>query len=117
MENDVRGKYFKWWNENSRKARRQRTKYFSGEWFQRRKEKDLCDRSRDFGVSCKNRLKDIMKWNLRAEFTREEMELIFYIICAQSGYNVTGESRYDEDAIKCKIRKKLKRILRVLEIR
>jgi hypothetical protein len=38
MEYEIRGKYFKWWNENSRKARRQRTKYFNGEWFQRRKE-------------------------------------------------------------------------------
>jgi hypothetical protein len=65
MENNVRGSYFKWLNENSRKARRQGTKYFSREWFQRRKEKDLCDRSRDFGVSCKDQLKDIMKWNLR----------------------------------------------------
>jgi hypothetical protein len=45
-----------------------------------------------------------MKWNLR-----EEMELISYIICAQSGYNGTGKSRYDEDAIKCKIRKKVEK--------
>jgi hypothetical protein len=30
-EYDVRGRYFKWRNENSKKARRQRTKYFSGE--------------------------------------------------------------------------------------
>jgi hypothetical protein len=33
------------------------------------------------------------------------MELIFYIICNQSGYNGTGKSRYDEDKIKWKIRK------------
>jgi hypothetical protein len=41
-----------------------------------------------------------MRWDLREEFTREEMELIFYIICNQSGYNGTGKSRYDEDKIK-----------------
>jgi hypothetical protein len=74
-----------------------------------RKEKELCDRYRDFGVSCKNRLKDIMRWDLREEFTKEEMELIFYIICTQSSYNGTGKSRYDEDKIKCKIRKKIEK--------
>jgi hypothetical protein len=109
MEYNVRGRYFKWWNESSRKARRQRTKYFSEEWFQRRKEKELCDRCRDFGVSCKDRLKDLMRWNLREEFTREEMELIFYVICTQSGYNGTGKSRCDEDKIKGKIRKKIEK--------
>jgi hypothetical protein len=90
-------------------ARKLRTKYFSEEWFQGRKEKYLCDRSRDFGVSYKNRLNDIMRWNIREDFTREELELIFYIICTQSSYNGTGKSRYDEDKIKCKIRKNVEK--------
>jgi hypothetical protein len=44
MEYEIRGRTFKWWKKNTRKARKQRTKYFSEEWFQRRKEKDLFDR-------------------------------------------------------------------------
>jgi hypothetical protein len=35
------------------------------------------------------------------------LELICYIICTQSGYNGTGKSRYDEDQIKSKLKKKV----------
>jgi hypothetical protein len=31
MKYEVRGRTFKWWKENSKKARKQRTKYSSGE--------------------------------------------------------------------------------------
>jgi hypothetical protein len=37
------------------------------------------------------------------------MELIFYVTCTQSGYNGTGRSSYDENKIKCKIRKKVEK--------
>jgi hypothetical protein len=108
MELEIRGRTFKWWNEKSRKARRQRTKYFIGEWFQRRKEKDLLDCPRDFGISCKTLLKEFMQFNLRSNSTREELDITWYIICIQSGSNGTGKSCYNEDQIKCNIKKKVK---------
>jgi hypothetical protein len=37
----------------------------SGEWFQRRKDKELFDRHRDFGISCKTRLKELMKFDFK----------------------------------------------------
>jgi hypothetical protein len=49
-----------------------------------------------------------MKCDVRRDFTREDMELICYIIYTQSEYHGTGISSYNEDQIKWKVRKKIK---------
>jgi hypothetical protein len=53
-------------------------------------------------------LKEILKFNLINDFTKEELEKICYIICTQSGYNGTSKSCNNEDQIKCQIKKKIK---------
>jgi hypothetical protein len=72
------------------------------------KKKKLFDRHWDFGPSGKTCLKKIMKFNLSSDFAREELELICYIICTQSGHNGSGKSHYDKNQIKCKTREKVK---------
>jgi hypothetical protein len=107
MEYEVNGTKFKWWNEASRRARKKRTKNFQSDLFKDGNEKLLCG-STSFMRTCKIRLKEILQGSYFNNcFPREMTELIFYIICNGSSIGGMGKSRYSEDQIKCKVKKKL----------
>jgi hypothetical protein len=107
MEFEICGEKFKWWNEASRRARKKRTKNFQSRLFQDRSEKLLYG-STSFMKTCKIRLKEILQGSYFNQcFTREMTELIFYIIYNGSSMGGMGKSRYSEDQIKCKVKKKL----------
>jgi hypothetical protein len=52
-----------------------------------------------------------MKHNLNWSWSRDFTELLCYIICNGSNVGGAGKSRFSEDQIKCKVKKKLVKIL------
>jgi hypothetical protein len=67
----------------------------------------MLTRGRDFLKTFRVKLKENMENHLNERIERENIELLCYIICNQSGLGGTGKSRYSENMIKCKIKKKL----------
>jgi hypothetical protein len=61
---------------------------------------------RNFLKTCRMKLRENMENQLNEKIEREDIELLCYVIYNQSGLRGTGKIRYNENQIKCKIKKK-----------
>jgi hypothetical protein len=88
-----------------------RTVNFQSQLFGERRFKEFCDLHTNFIDVCVRRFQLSMKARLCSTWSIELTELLFYIICNGSQLGGTGKSRYSEDQIKWKVKKKLIKIL------
>jgi hypothetical protein len=111
LEYEMNGKRYKWRSKYSRRARRMRIVNFQSQLFSERKWKEFNDLRTNFLDVCIRRFQLSMSANLCYSWSRELTELLIYKICNGSQLRGTGTSRYSEDQIKYKVKKKLIKIL------
>jgi hypothetical protein len=68
-------------------------------------EKDNLNSYKDFGTTCKFRLKTRLEYGLNRFLKSEDIELLGYTICTQSRLNDTGKLNFIENQIKNKVKK------------
>jgi hypothetical protein len=109
MDFEMKGKRYKCWNEDSRRARREKTVNFQSQIFDK-KYKEIPSDNKDFLNTYIRMFQLCMNANLNWCWDHKLTELFCDILCKGSHLGETGKSRFLDEQIKCKVEKRLVKI-------